>query len=463
MQFVGRRAELDRLTSELGRSGDAGRILVVRGRRQVGKSTLLEQFRRQVDVPSVFFAAAAGATPGEELRAFVDEVAGSTLEAAAVMGDARPASWEAALRLLAASTTTPSVVVIDELPYLLRGDPGLEGVLQRVWDRHLSRAPVLLVLIGSETTVMELLTSHGHPLFGRAGELRVDPLAPRDVAALLDLPAGDAIEATVVTGGLPRLAQEWRAGGAQRVEDFVAQQLQDATSPLVVLGERYLRAEFPTTVQAERVLRAVGSGATTFQRLSERTGLNQGSLHRSLQQLLESRLLAVDRPLSTATTRLALYRVHDNYLRFWLRYVPRALDRVERGRGDEAAASVLRDWASWRGAAVEPLVARCLAGGPPVQGLPDARSVGRFWTRDHSVEVDLVLADAPSPPTQPLALGTIKWRERAPVGHRDVASLAQARAVVPGAAEAVLFAVGRTPGPVPDGLARLVTADDLLR
>lgn len=80
--------------------------------------------------------------------AFVDELAASDLEAAQTVRDAPPASWDAILRLLARGTTRPSVVVIDELPYLMAGDASLEGVLQRSWDRELSGSPVLVVLIG---------------------------------------------------------------------------------------------------------------------------------------------------------------------------------------------------------------------------------------------------------------------------------------------------------------------------
>ncbi|MGQ0772977.1 MAG: hypothetical protein ACT4NY_00915 [Pseudonocardiales bacterium] len=58
-----------------------------------------------------------------------------------------PRTWDAALRLLAAALPTDraAVVVLDELPYLIATDPGFEGTLQKLFDRELSRRPVLLI------------------------------------------------------------------------------------------------------------------------------------------------------------------------------------------------------------------------------------------------------------------------------------------------------------------------------
>ena len=459
--FVGRSAELAKLRAELRRTGPGGRMLVVRGRRQVGKSTLLEHFLTGAEVPSAFLTAAAGAPPDVALSDALEEVASSGLEVADVARDARPSTWEGLLRLVARSTTRPSVLVIDELPYLFAADPSFEGVLQRAWDRELSRSPVLLVLIGSDVSTMEMLTSHGRPLFGRAAELRVDALRPADLRDLLGLDAGGAFDAAVVTGGLPRLAQEWTAAGAADAMSFVASQLQDPTSPLVVLGERYLRAEFPSHVQAGEVLGVIGSGEPTFQRIAERAGINHGSLTRSLRTLGEARLVVADRPLSSAPTRLVHHRVRDPYLRFWLRFIGPHRDRVDRGRGDTVAQRIATSWPTYRGTAVEPLVAEALSSVLPDGRFGSGREVGRFWTRDHSVEVDLVVAERDTPPSEPTALGSIKWRENAPLTESDVSALARARTRVPGAADASLFAVSRSGGQS-DRLAAVLRPEDLL-
>jgi uncharacterized protein len=95
-----------------------------------------------------------------------------------------------------------SVIVIDELPYLMDPSGAFESVLQRAWDRELSRKPVLLILIGSDLSMMEALTSYGRPFHQRGTQMTVGPLNPADVSAMAGLSAADAFDAALITGGL---------------------------------------------------------------------------------------------------------------------------------------------------------------------------------------------------------------------------------------------------------------------
>ncbi|MBO0804115.1 MAG: AAA family ATPase [Nocardiopsaceae bacterium] len=67
--FVGRRAELALLRRRLDRvtATGAGTALVIRGRRQVGKSRLAQEFCDRAGVPYVFFTATKGASAAAAL------------------------------------------------------------------------------------------------------------------------------------------------------------------------------------------------------------------------------------------------------------------------------------------------------------------------------------------------------------------------------------------------------------
>ncbi|MEU4676223.1 hypothetical protein [Micromonospora sp. NPDC023737] len=73
--------------------------------------------------------------------------------------------------------------------------------------------------------------------------MRVPPLSPADVAEMLALPAPDAFDAYLVSGGLPLILDEWPDGAT--LGDYLADAVTDPTSALVVSGERALAAEFP--------------------------------------------------------------------------------------------------------------------------------------------------------------------------------------------------------------------------
>ena len=125
-RFIGRDRELGVLGNALQAVHDAvgsvkaGQCILMRGRRRVGKSSLVEEFLRRTGTPYLFFTAAGG-TSEDELSELLDAVARSTLPERGLFSEETPGQWNAAFRLLAEilPDDSPSVVVIDEVPYLM--------------------------------------------------------------------------------------------------------------------------------------------------------------------------------------------------------------------------------------------------------------------------------------------------------------------------------------------------------
>lgn len=456
--------ELARLVEELDvvrRGGDrAGRCLLLRGRRRVGKSRLVEAFLERAGVPSLYYTA-AGVTPVAERIDFAREVVGSELPGRELFDGVQLDSWDAALRLLAAALPTdgPAVVVLDELPYLTAADPGFEGVLQRIWDRVLSRRPVLLILIGSDLAMMEAINEHGRPFHQRGIPMVLNPLTPADVGDLIGGTAAEAIDSYLVTGGMPLLCADWEAGTSRR--DFLRRSLAGPTSALVVSAELSLAAEFPVEANPRTVLTAVGHGERTFSSVQRASGLPNASLARALDLLVRRGIVAADRPLSTMASKETRYRIADTYLRFWLYFIGPRLAEINRGRGDRVLAQIEEGWTSWRGRAVEPVVREGLARMSPELD-PTAEVVGAYWTRSNDVEIDIVGADRGPIARRIGFVGSIKWHEDQPFDSRDVAELVVARDRLPGAdRDTPLVAVSRVGGPVA-GVASSYGAADVL-
>lgn len=462
--FVGRRRELALLRAELAAVGAdpaaPGRAVLLRGRRRVGKSRLLEEVARASGVPAVVHQCARNSPPDRALAAIAHAVATSDLPDASIAADNRPGTLVAALTLLAAALPDdrPSLVVLDDVPWLLAAVEGAGGMLRRAWDRALSRKPVLLVLAGADLGAMEALAAPGGPFEGRAAELLLEPLGPREVAEVTGADAVTAVDAALVTGGLPLVVAEWRPGDTATA--FLRRSFASPLSALVATGPRALDPEL--TPLARDVLAAVARGAGTFTAIQQACGgsggLKAASLSRVLSALVAARAVAQDLPLSTADARHPRYRVADPGLAFWLRFVEPALPEIDRGRADLAAARVARDWATWRDAAVLPLVRDAVGRLLADDG---AQVVGGWWPRSGSPAVDLVAADA-RPAGRVGAVGVVAWRTDRPLGPGDVDALARDAVAVPGVTAATPL-VGVCPAGADDPrLAHAWTADDLL-
>lgn len=450
-EFIGRKRELgllDRLlrrVGEGGRAGRPGRAILIRGRRRVGKSRLVEEFIDRAGVPSVFFTASGQPTVQADLALFSQAVLESDLPDAGFFAGQAPATWDAALRLLVSCLPEdrPSVVVIDEMPYLIRTDAGFEGTLQKVFDRELSRKRVLLICVGSDLAMMEAINEYGRPFHQRATELVVPPLSPADAAEMLDLPPAEAFDAYLVSGGLPLILDEWPA--RMTALDYVAEAVDDPLSALLVSGERALAAEFPPDSQARLVLGAIGSGVRTFTKIQQAAGgVPQASLNRALELLTAKRIVEATVPLSAKPSRETRYAVADPHLRFWLAFLGPHQPEIERGRGDLVAARVKTSWTSWRGTAVEPAIREALR--RIRDRLPgEPRAIGGYWTRTNDPEVDLIGADREPVAKRIAFVGSVKWRDSQPFDERDLAELVTHRSQVPGASEATpLIAVSRS-------------------
>ena len=445
MEFHGRTADLAVLRRALQSVADAtgstrGRAVVVTGRRRVGKSRLVQEFCDRAGVPYVIFQATRGRRASAERAEFTTSLAQSPLPGGELVAGLRTGDWNQALRALsiAVPDDRPSIVVLDEVPWLVEQDGEFEGALQTVWDRHLSAKPVLLLLVGSDLSVMQALQTYGRPFFGRAATMAVRPLHLADIADMTGLGPADAIDALLVTGGFPELVQSWRPG-LTRV-DYLRESLTNPLSPLLAAGELTLLGEFPGTTQARAVLEAVGGGERTYSAIARQAGgqtpVPSGSLSPLLAGLLTKRVLAVDLPLSTkADTKNRRYRIADHYLRFWLSFLQRAIPLVERGRGELALDRIETGWPAWRGRAVEPVIRESLARIVPDATWPSTEAVGGWWNRQNNPEIDLIGVDREPLATAVRFVGSGKWLENQPFGRRDYLALARDMLAVPGVSQ----------------------------
>jgi hypothetical protein len=473
-EFWGRQREMARLRSELdqARSSGQGRMLTVRGRRQTGKSRLLTELVETSGVPYLFTTAIKNAAAPVQLNQVASDLHAARvplpeLDAAFAVP---PASWsDLFARLPLAIGDGAAIVVLDEFPWATQTDLTLEGVLQSAWDRTLERLPVLLVLVGSDMSMMERLTEHDRPLYGRSNEMVVSALSPAEVAEAFHdgRPAIDLLDVFLATGGYPRLALAAREHRSAR--QFVISQLQDDQSPLSVTGLRMLDAEFRDDLRARTVLDAIGAvevGHATFSTAVAKLGGDEkaagAALTRARSALVEDkRVVAIDTPIGAKpASKLRRYRIVDPYLRFWFRYCAPHLDDIARGRPDLAVDHFDRDFASWRGMTIEPVVRDALLRlSRSDQRLGAPVTVGAWWDRTNAHEYDIVGAQRSGSIAM---VGTIKWRPRKPVSADELRTLASARAVVPNAATAKLVAVcpaGVHAGTEPDAL---LDADDIL-
>ena len=314
MTFYDREDELASLTEAYEPPGHA--FYVVYGRRRVGKTELLKEFC--ADRPHVYFLAAQEAQQRQREK-FVERVAEQFCERVP-----RIDGWDEAFEYLGEKVADEKrVVVVDEFPYLVEENDSVPSYVQAFVDERLRGTESMLVLCGSSISTMESeVLGHGSPLYGRrTGQIDLQPFSYRQAREVIPYELPDAIRSYAITGGTPMYLTrfEYERSLAENVRKHVL-------SPTAVLfnePEFLLRTELRNPARYMSILEAVALGHTTPNKISGATGIDSGPLSKYLRTLQRLRLIEREVPITASSqkSKRSRYRIADEFLRFWFRFV----------------------------------------------------------------------------------------------------------------------------------------------
>ncbi len=422
MNIVNRHRELSALARTA--RGAGGQLVLVWGRRRVGKTFFLQAFtegRRAVS-----YTATQQSAP-VELAAFTHALR-STLGSERLPPGYSFPDWSTALDFVSTHAGRRRLIVIlDEFPYLAASSPGIESVVQRWWDAHGRQSRVMLVLCGSAVAYMRQIENAASPLHQRAtASIQVHPLDYRSAADFF--PQLDAARKALVygiLGGTPLYLQLWDGRGSVRKN--LLRLFGDPASPLVDAGELVLSGEIPELEGAFRILQAVALGRTRPSAIADyaRVAVERPLKRLTTLGLLERQVPALEDP---ARTKRSIYRIADPYFAFWFRFVASNRPLIARGLGQQLIDSrILPFLDDYMGRIFEEM-ARDYARSLASRKGPSATRVDRWWSHDGAQEIDLVgvsgIADVSF-------VGSVKWSTR-PLGKSALQALKRHASVLPG-------------------------------
>ncbi len=199
--FVDRQRELAYFDDLLTRQWPGpAQLILLYGRRRIGKTALLLEWAERNAVPHTYWAAEKEPADLQRRKLYARLLNLPIRQAPRL--DSWAELWDAVAAIIA---DRRQILILDELPYAVESDPATLSALQHAWDAHFQRSSLVIVLCGSQVKVMESLQMHQSPLFGRlTGQWYLDPLpfsALRDFFP--DWSAEERVAAYTVTGGVP--------------------------------------------------------------------------------------------------------------------------------------------------------------------------------------------------------------------------------------------------------------------
>ncbi len=352
-------------------------FLPIYGRRRVGKTRLVKEFIK--DKPAVYHLA-RNSTYLDNLREF----AGAVLERypSPYLTPESFSSFADVFRCLGEKGKV--VVVIDEFPYLIQSDKRVLSEFQYIVDEVVRASKLHLIIVGSSVGMMEEhVLSQKSPLYGRRdGQIRLEPLDFFSSWKLLGVGLEEAIKIYGVTGGIPAYLILF-----SRFED-VKRLAFSKQGFLYAEGDFLLSSELREPKVYKLILKAVAEGKTRFNEISTFTGLPRSNLFKYVEVLERLGFLKREKPITAPPkTKKTRYRIFDNYIRFYFRFVERYRDEVELENLD-FWEEFLEEYNAYLGGVFEDIARQFLMGLKRVGRLPFRfTKVGRWWRKGEEIDI----------------------------------------------------------------------------
>jgi AAA+ ATPase superfamily predicted ATPase len=437
--FKGRAAEL-KLLDKLWQMPEAA-LLILYGRRRVGKTRLLTHWREQHRDHALYWVAEP-MSARDQLRSFSQAIHHFTYPDSPVSMQITYDNWEQALWYVAEQARNRRLALfIDEFTYLLEVEPAIVGTLQKAWDHWLRDSNLLLGLSGSQMALMRKhVLSYEAPLYGRAtSQFELRPL-PFSITKEFfpGYSVQDRVAIYAIFGGIPAYWE--RVDASVSVMENISELL---LTPNTLLQEepRLLLQDFISD-QSNYVgiMQAIALGERSNNRISARTGLPKGHVSKYLSVLRNTGFVERRVPVTdNVKSRRGRYFVTDPYLRFYYHFLAAHQAQLVIGAQQQALRKIEQTLPlfiennTWQELCHEWLLRASANGEVP---LP-AEQVGSSWMRNYTFDVVGI-----NRPERSLVLGVCSW-ESPPIDSRIMRNLvARTPTIVPDEGEWSVYFLG---------------------
>ena len=367
MRFVGRKKELEDLKLLLKKKSAS--LVVIRGRRRVGKSRLIREF---IGGKKNWFFTGLPPVPGiskqRQLDAFSVQVSENLN-----MPKMQILDWNEQFRFLGAQSRDQElVIVLDEISWIGSEDPDFLGFLKNAWDRYFSENPhLILILCGSVSSWIEenILSSTGF-----VGRISLDMvLNELSIAECQEfwgsqkekISPYEKFKVLSVTGGIPKYLEEILP--EQSAETNI-QRLCFQSNGLLFREYDQIFSDlfFKKSQIYSKIIGILSKKPLELDKICNELQIEKsGVLSKYLHNLILAGFVSEDGTWnlkSKKTSQLKQFRLKDNYIRFYLKYLEPNKNKISKNLFDSGSLSNLPGWETIMGLQFENLVVNNLGG-----------------------------------------------------------------------------------------------------
>ena len=396
-KFIGREKELEWLKREHGRERS---LVVLYGRRRVGKTELIKQFSSKHS--HIYFL--AGEKPDEQNRKELQTKMAEFLNDS-LFGKATFESWEELFEEFVKKTGKKPILIIDEFPYLISQNKAIPSIFQKIWDETMKNEKAMIVLLGSSIGMMEThVLGYKSPLYGRrTGQWKLQPLPFKSLKKAFP---GISFEETVrffgFIDGIPGYLRHTDCSKSSSWN--IQKNIFTKGAFLYEEAEFLLRQELREPVNYFQILQAIAEGNRKYGKIVGRTSLDKSMVSQYLQNLIQLHIVKKEFPVTQRKeSRNAHYGLSDNYFAFWFSFVYPNKSLVEEDKQELLLKTISERLKRHESFVFEGVCRQLLWELCPIQ----FNKIGRWWHKDK--EIDIVALNEEN---KEILFGECKWKEK---------------------------------------------------
>lgn len=292
-KLIDRESELETLQSEYARNGSA--LVVLYGRRRVGKTTLISEFIK--DKNALFFLASEESET-QNRHAFKEKAA--EFMNSDLLRNADVKSWDVIFKaLMDAAFASKPVIVIDEFQYIGKSNPAFPSIFQRIWEEILKAKQVMVILCGSLISRMESQTlSYNSPLYGRrTAQIRLTQIPFRYYGEFFPHKSRrELIEMYSVTGGVPKYIELFAE--SKDIYKAIERNVLNRSGYLYDEPNFLLQQEVSEVGSYFSVIKAIAAGNSKLSAIASMLEVKATSLTKYLKTLMDLDILEREVPIT---------------------------------------------------------------------------------------------------------------------------------------------------------------------
>ena len=339
-KFINRQEELVFLEKEYKREGSS--LVILYGRRRVGKTALTNKF---IENRKAIYFLATEENETQNRIAFKNVVAeqmGNEL-----LMNANVDSWDMIFKVWIdadAASDGKKLMIIDEFQYLGKANRAFPSVFQRIWDTILKDRNVMVILCGSLISMMESQTlAYSSPLYGRrTGQIKLKQIAFRHYHEFFpDKSEKELIEYYAITGGVPKYIELFY--DSANVYSAIENNVLSKSSFLYDEPNFLLQREVGEVGSYFSIIKTIASGNQKLSKIATALELKQTGLTKYLKTLINLDILEREVPVTEdnpENSKRGLYKIKDNFMLFWFRFIFPNLNYIESGHAELAIKKI---------------------------------------------------------------------------------------------------------------------------